>query len=95
MASYNRDKYLKRKYGISLKQYNKMLKKQKGRCAICGKKQSECKRNLAVDHSHKPPYEVRGLLCTYCNTHLLKCLRDNKEIAKGLIKYLQNWIKKS
>jgi Recombination endonuclease VII len=49
-----RDKYLKRKYGISLEEYNKLLKKQNGRCAIC--KSLPKTRSLAVDHNHKFKY---------------------------------------
>lgn len=90
---YNRDKYLKKKYGISLKQYNGMLKRQKYRCAICGKHQKDAPRNLSVDHDHKTSL-VRGLLCIYCNSKLLKHLGDDIPRAKGLVAYLQKWIKK-
>lgn len=92
-VKYNRDGYLKRQYGISLKQYKAMLKRQKERCAICGKHQKDEKRNLAVDHDHKTGV-VRGLLCIYCNSKLLKHLGDDIPRAKGLVRYLQKWIKK-
>ena len=89
---YNRDRYLKKKYGISLKQYNKMLKAQKYRCAICGKHQDDEVRNFAVDHSHRTG-QIRGLLCNYDNSRLMKYLRDNRKRAKGLVMYLQHWLK--
>ena len=94
---YNRDKYLKRKYGISLKKYNSMLRAQKYRCAICSKHQRDEKRNLCVDHNHKisGAKAVRGLLCNYCNSRLLKYLGDDIVRAKGLVKYLSKWLKKS
>jgi len=60
---YQRERHLIRKYGVSLSDYNKMFYKQKGKCAICSKKQS---RSLDVDHDHETK-KVRGLLCTNCN----------------------------
>lgn len=87
---YNRDKYLKRTYGISLKQYNRMLKAQKYSCAICGKHQKDEKRNFCVDHNHKisGAKSIRGLLCNYCNSRLLKYLGDDIPRAIGLANYL-------
>ena len=90
---YNRDKYLKKKYGISLRQYNGMLKRQKGKCAICGKRQRDAPRNFSVDHDHRTGL-IRGLLCIYCNSKLLKHLGDDIPRAKGLVRYLQCWIKR-
>ena len=92
--AYNRNKYLQKKYGISLKQYNTMLRKQKYRCAICGKHQRDEKRNFCVDHNHKiqGAKAVRGLLCNYCNSRLLKYLGDDPVRAAGLVSYLQKWL---
>ena len=61
-----RDGYLKRLYGITEKEYNKIFKNQKGCCAICGEHQSKQKKALNVDHNHKTG-QVRSLLCTDCN----------------------------
>jgi hypothetical protein len=59
---------VKAKYGISIEQYETMLKVQGGGCAICGE---QCKtgKALAVDHCHKTGV-VRGLLCGRCNKGL-------------------------
>lgn len=46
------DKRLQRTYGITLADYDRMLKKQNGGCWICGKPPKENKR-LHVDHCHK------------------------------------------
>lgn len=54
-----------KKFGITTEQYDLMLKKQKGVCAIC-KNTCRSKRNLAIDHSKKTG-QVRGLLCMQCN----------------------------
>ena len=93
IVKYNRDKYLKKKYGISVYQYNKLLKQQKRCCAICGKNQKGERRNFAVDHCHKTGI-VRGILCNYCNSRLLKYLGDDIPRAKGLVRYLKKWILK-
>lgn len=60
----NRKYILKKKYGITLDQYNEMLEKQGGLCANCG--QTNEGRILCVDHNHKTG-AVRELLCNICN----------------------------
>jgi hypothetical protein len=61
---------LRNKFNMTVDEYDEMLEKQKGVCAICGK--SEVVKNqygikrLAVDHNHITG-KVRGLLCTHCN----------------------------
>jgi hypothetical protein len=69
-----RDKNLRSFYGITEAQYNELLEKQNGVCAVCGKKQKE-KRPLFVDHNHAccPGVRscgkcIRGIVCTGCNT---------------------------
>jgi len=92
-----REYKLKKRYGITIADYERMLKEQGGGCFICGNKPKPGK-NLDVDHSHQTNF-VRGILCRYCNSKLLRHLRDNKVRAKGLVKYLskalendKNWI---
>jgi Recombination endonuclease VII len=74
----NRDKYLtierdrqyRKRYGITLVQYNEYLEAQEGKCQICGVnragKKDQC---FAVDHDHITG-RVRGLLCIKCNSRL-------------------------
>jgi len=80
-----RDKHLKRKFNLTLQEYNKILKKQGGVCAICRNKESN--KSLAVDHNHKNG-KVRGLLCTNCNITLGTAKEDIK-ILFDCIKYLK------
>ena len=47
----NRKSHLKRKYGLSLEQYDAMLAAQGGVCAICHQPRPE-ERTLHVDHDH-------------------------------------------
>lgn len=61
---YGRMKTLVR-YGMTLADYDAMLARQGGGCAICGRAPVEGKP-LHVDHSHDTG-AVRGLLCFRCN----------------------------
>src|SRR5687768_12575741 len=65
---------LRRRFGITLEQYNKLYEKQNGLCAICCEDSLQG-RSLAVDHDrYCCPGKascgkcVRGLLCHNCNT---------------------------
>lgn len=57
---------LLRDYGITLEQYNEMLKSQDYRCAICGTDNPGGRGAFHVDHNHITG-KVRGLLCSSCN----------------------------
>jgi hypothetical protein len=63
-----RDERLRRVFGISTSDYNRMLKEQRGGCAICGRRTPGGKgKHFHVDHCHRTK-AVRGLLCHGCNT---------------------------
>lgn len=72
---------LKRQYGLSEAQYNDMLEKQGGACAICGVFQSP-DRPLNVDHCHMSG-RVRGLLCWLCNAALGRFKDDTDLLLKA------------
>lgn len=76
----------KRKFGITLEQYNQMFMRQSGCCAICGKHQAQFKRALAVDHDHVTGM-VRSLLCVNCNVGI-GSFRDDVALLGKAIKYL-------
>ncbi len=84
---YYRKSKLKRMYGVSLDDYNKMFQKQRGCCAICGKHQSQESRALSVDHNHKTG-EVRKLLCGKCNL-LIGQVESNIDIIDIVFDYLK------
>jgi hypothetical protein len=73
-------------YGITLDEYDAMLAAQGGGCAICGGKR---RTNLDVDHCHKTLL-VRGLLCRQCNRRLLTAARDNPDVLRAAITYLED-----
>src|SRR5258708_6847266 len=83
-----RDKYLQRVYGITLKVYNQLLKKQGNSCAICKKHKSLEKKSFAVDHDHKSPFFIRGVLCSFCN-HKLIGRHRNPDLFEAAAKYLR------
>jgi Recombination endonuclease VII. len=72
-------------YGLKPGEYGKLYLTQGGTCAIC-RRATGATRALAVDHDHKTGL-VRGLLCSPCNK-LLGHLRDDVELARGIVTYL-------
>jgi hypothetical protein len=74
---------LKRLYGISLDEFEKMKFEQGGLCAVTG-----CGNNaVAVDHCHATG-RVRGLLCNGCNA-ALGFINEDVNRAIGLAMYIQ------
>lgn len=79
-----RSSYLKRRYGLSLEEYESMLSSQGNSCAVCsGQSQYEM---FDVDHCHETG-KVRGLLCRKCNT-ALGLFRDSVDVLQRAIDYL-------
>lgn len=81
-----RNNYLKKKYGITLEQYEAMEHTQNHVCKICEKPQTGRYQNLAVDHCHTSG-KVRGLLCDYCNRGI-GMLKDDPKTIEAALKYL-------
>jgi len=81
---------LKWHYGITLEEFNRILEKQGGRCAICGTTESGGRHNtFHVDHCHGSN-RVRGLLCLNCNRGI-GYFHDNVETLKNAAKYLRRF----
>jgi hypothetical protein len=60
--------HLKRKFGMTIEQYDAMLETQGGGCCICGRPPRD-DISLHVDHDHSSG-TVRGILCFCCNNAL-------------------------
>ncbi len=75
---------LMRKYGMTRESYERMLKKQKGLCALCRKPSPT--RRMSVDHCHDTGV-VRKLLCMMCNV-ALGHFRDDPATLKRAVRYL-------
>ena len=90
----NKDKVreynLKNIYGITSKEYDEILKHQRGMCAICettnaGNRHGTDK--FCIDHDHLTG-RVRGLLCNNCN-HGLGKFKDDILTLQSAIEYLE------
>ncbi len=91
--SIDRNTYFKRKYSITLKEYERMRQERNNKCDICGK---ECNRTTfngkrlepCVDHDYKDTkLRIRGMLCNRCNQTLGK-VEDSIELLSKMIDYL-------
>lgn len=79
--------HVKRKFNLTVEEYNSMLERQKHKCAICGNPESHSRvKRFAVDHSHVTG-SIRGLLCSFCNTGLGQ-FQDSILLLENAIKYL-------
>ena len=74
----SKDTMMRRLYGISTAQFAEIVRLQGGKCGMCEKI-----TDLRPDHDHKTG-EIRGALCTGCNSGL-GLLGDNEE---GLVRAL-------
>ena len=79
-----RARRLKRHYGISVEEYERMLCEAAGRCAVCGEELLD----PHVDHNHKTG-KIRGLLCPQCNIGL-GMFNDSAEILAKAASYLRS-----
>lgn len=100
----NRERVLHSKrrqsFGITAKEFNEMLLRQNGLCAIC--KQPETSKinrgkngsktnSLSVDHDHRTG-AIRGLLCGRCNRGV-GFFKDDIKILYSAAKYLKESIR--
>lgn len=84
----SRNSMLRHRYGIGIDEYEAMLERQSGECAICGRADSGIEgKTLHVDHCHETG-KVRGILCHPCNNGLGR-FDDNKELLLKAVKYLE------
>lgn len=88
----SREYSLRKKYGITVEQWEKMYDIQQGKCPICGKPilkigNSEGKRAAAVDHDHRTK-RVRGLVHYRCNR--FKIAGNTATNVRKLLQYLES-----
>jgi hypothetical protein len=76
--------YLKADFGLTIEEYEKMVKDQEGLCAICRRPQTKA---LAVDHDHRTK-KIRGLLCDRCNLGLGQ-FQDQPERLRQAAHYIE------
>ena len=83
---------LLREYGVSLEQFEAMVLKQHGKCAIC---QNEFKDSVdtCVDHNHTTG-QVRELLCNHCN-RAIGLFKESLATVKSALVYLEKYSQKT
>lgn len=74
----NRDRHLRRTYGITLLEYDAMVARQGGKCAACSEKLVAGKATH-VDHCHDTQ-KVRAILCHKCNVTLGNAGDDSRRL---------------
>jgi hypothetical protein len=76
--------------GLTVSEYEALLEKQGGGCAICGRPPK--KQRLNVDHCHaaekKGFLKVRGLLCAMCNHRILGMIERLRVNPQRIVDYL-------
>jgi len=98
----NREWAFRRKYGITLAQFDQMREAQEYRCAICGGHEDDLPRQntkrrldgfqglgsaLVVDHCHDSN-RVRKLLCWKCNQGI-GCFREDPAVLESALRYIR------
>lgn len=89
------DRWIRTNYNLSRDQWNALLAKQGGVCAVCGATESRGIGSFHVDHDHSccPGRRscgkcVRGLLCNLCNP-MIGHARDDPTILRKAATYLE------
>jgi hypothetical protein len=91
-----RNNNLKRKFGITIEEWDALHAAQEGKCAICGcgeislNFKSRKPQRLAVDHYHTT-LKNRGLLCSRCN-HAIERMETIPDWEVKARTYLNKWI---
>ena len=92
---FDRRSNIKRKYKITLEQYDVMAKEQDNKCYICKQPETLMRRGvippLSIDHCHDSEklgiVKIRKLLCRKCNS-ALALLREDYAISIEMTKYI-------
>ena len=82
-----RKAHYRHKYSITIEEYNRLFRRQKGCCAICRIHQDKLKRRLAIDHNHKTG-KIRGLVCQKCNRFIERDWSKYERFYKRIRRYL-------
>lgn len=87
-----------RRYGLTIAEFDALVAKQDGKCAICGTDDPGGNGVWHVDHDHSCCTGrkiscgrcVRGLLCNRCNIGLGN-FKDNPDVLRAAVSYLESF----
>lgn len=84
---------IRRQYGITTEDCDKIFQSQNGLCACCGQPETAVhwkgkKRTLAIDHDHVTG-KVRQLICHRCNI-VIGLVKENPDICELVRNYILN-----
>lgn len=83
-----RARHLLKKYGLTIEQYEDLLQRQSGNCAVCGRTATSFRTRLAIDHDHSTG-AIRGLLCNFCNRRVIgRYRKETSELLRLAYEYL-------
>lgn len=77
-------------YGITIDQYEQMIKSQDGLCAICSKI-LDLGRGTHLDHWHSGDQRIRQVLCNFCNSGLGMFKEDKETMLKAVAYLEKHW----
>ena len=84
---HRRASHLKKKYNLTIDEYDEIVVRQGNKCAICGGNIYDSRGfRPHIDHDHKTG-KMRGVLCGYCNKALGR-FKDDKEKLLSAYNYL-------
>jgi RNA polymerase-binding transcription factor DksA len=84
---YMYERRLETVWGLTLADYQELMRLQNGRCAVC-QRAPDPRRRLAVDHDHLTG-QIRGLLCVSCNRHVIGYALDSPSLLRRAANYLE------
>ena len=90
-----RSRELRRRFGLSVEDYERMLKESGNVCAVCKQPETATTaqagtiRRLAIDHNHTTG-QLRGLLCFRCNSVVGK-IEERLDLLDAIRDYLIRW----
>jgi hypothetical protein len=85
--AHQRRHHLKKAFGMTPEEYDALLKKQGGCCAICGSTDPSPWDWFCIDHDHETG-RVRGLLCLACNVCIGQA-GDDPALLRKAVRYLE------
>lgn len=80
-----KDYNLRKRYGVTLEQFNAVLSAQGNVCAVC----KEGNKVFCLDHNHKT-LKWRGIVCLNCNLRVIGGARDQDWKLVNAADYVTN-----